>query len=84
MGSGSPLGRRRSRDGDPHSPAVGGAAVSVKISSGQLTFTRSFTELGYDSDSRKAEKTYKACEKIAKDLRRLLGDDFDVFASAEH
>lgn len=41
-------------------------------------------EYGYDTDSRKAERTYKACEAIATKVRRLLGEDFDTFARAEH
>jgi hypothetical protein len=32
-------------------------------------------ELGYDSDSRKAENTYKQIEKQSIKLERLLGDD---------
>lgn len=32
-------------------------------------------ELGYDPDSRKAEQTYKACKRIAGDLRAFLGKD---------
>lgn len=31
-------------------------------------------ELGYDTDSRKAEKTFKVCEHQAKRLRSFLGD----------
>jgi hypothetical protein len=34
-------------------------------------------EYGYDTDSRKAERTYKAVERATAKLRRLLGDDFD-------
>jgi hypothetical protein len=30
---------------------------------------------GYSSDSRKAENVYRACQKIAKKLRKFLGDD---------
>ena len=30
---------------------------------------------GYDTDSRKAERTYRACEKAAANLRRFLGDE---------
>ena len=41
-------------------------------------------DFGYDTDSRSAERIYKACERIAAKLRRLLGDDFDKFAGAEH
>jgi|SRR3990167_3469096 len=32
-------------------------------------------EYGYDADSRKAEKTYKLCQKQAKDLKRFLGEE---------
>ena len=33
------------------------------------------SELGYDSDSRKAEKIWKACNHQAERLRKFLGDD---------
>lgn len=32
-------------------------------------------DLGYDTDSRKAERIYKTCAKQAANLRRLLGDE---------
>jgi hypothetical protein len=32
------------------------------------------SELGYDTDSRKAEKTFKTCEEQARKLKALLGD----------
>ena len=37
-------------------------------------------ELGYDEDSRSAERTYRICEKQSKDLRFLLGsrETFEV------
>lgn len=31
-------------------------------------------DYGYDSDSRSAERTYKACERQAKRLEKFLGD----------
>lgn len=31
-------------------------------------------EFGYDTDSRKAEKAYKGCEKADRDLSRVVGD----------
>jgi hypothetical protein len=37
-------------------------------------FERWAAELGYDTDSRKAERIFKACEKTAAGLRRLLSD----------
>lgn len=33
------------------------------------------SDLGYDTDSRKAERTYKTCEKQADKLKRFLGQD---------
>lgn len=33
------------------------------------------SEYGYDADSRKAEKTFKAISKQAEGLKRLLGED---------
>ena len=33
------------------------------------------SEYGYDTDSRKAEATYRACEKQAQELKALLGQD---------
>lgn len=33
------------------------------------------SEYGYDPDSRKAERTYKAVKQSADKLRKLLGDD---------
>ncbi len=40
-------------------------------------------DYGYDVDSRKAERIWKACIKSAAKTRRLLGADFDRFAQAE-
>ena len=37
------------------------------------TFEKWADEFGYDSDSRKAEKLYFACKRIADDMLRLLG-----------
>jgi len=41
-------------------------------------------DFGYDTDSRKAERIYKALEVQAPKVRRFLGDDFETFAEAEH
>ena len=32
-------------------------------------------EYGYDNDSRKAEKTYKTCQRQADNLRNFLGNE---------
>ena len=36
------------------------------------------SDLGYDSDSRKAEKIYKACRHAAKRLRNFIGDQYET------
>ena len=41
-------------------------------------------DMGYDSDSLAAERTYRACETLAPKLRRLLGEHFETFQAAEH
>jgi hypothetical protein len=40
-------------------------------------------DLGYDSDSRKAERIYKACESISCKLHKFLGEDYETFLSAD-
>jgi hypothetical protein len=45
-------------------------AVSVENSRG---FEDWASDLGYDPDSRKAEKTYLACVKSSERLRKFLG-----------
>jgi hypothetical protein len=41
-------------------------------------------DLGYDTDSREAEATYKACCAIAPKLTRFLGEHYEEVARAEH
>lgn len=47
------------------------------------TFEDFCGEFGYDTDSRKAERIYKACIKVRENMERLLGDDFEAFLYAE-
>lgn len=35
------------------------------------------SEYGYDSDSRKAERTYKRAQELSERVRRLLGDEYE-------
>jgi len=42
------------------------------------TFEDWCSNYGYDADSRKAEKTYKACERTRDQLRRFLDGDLDT------
>lgn len=48
---------------------------------------RSFEEwardLGYDPDSRKAEKIFKACEKQTEKVERFFGDLYDEFLTCQ-
>lgn len=41
------------------------------------------SEFGYDTDSRKAEATHKACVRVGENIKRLLGDDYDEFLQAD-
>jgi hypothetical protein len=38
------------------------------------------SEYGYETDSRKAERTYKTIERQAKRLKHFLGESFEDFA----
>lgn len=51
---------------------------------GEQEFEEFCSEFGYDSDSRKAEKTWRACASMAPKVRSLLGDDFEEFERSEH
>ena len=52
-----------------------------------LANSRSFedwaAELGYDEDSRKAEKTYRAVERQTRQLREFLGNHWEDFMGCE-
>ncbi len=59
-------------------------SLCIDAAAGEMGFFNFCDDYDYDSDSRKAEQIYKECERMAPKLRRLLGDDFDLFASAEY
>ncbi len=48
-----------------------------------LNFEDWCSELGNDPDSRRAEKTFLACQRIRDRLSSFLGDDFEAFLYAE-
>lgn len=52
-------------------------------STGEQSFEDFCADAGLDTDSRKAERMYKACAAIAPRLRRLLGDEYETFLYAE-
>ncbi len=39
------------------------------------------SDFGYDTDSRRAEATFKACQRSADKLYKLLRDDIETFAA---
>src|SRR5262249_20478447 len=52
-------------------------ALCSDASSAENSFENWCGDYGYDTDSRRAERTYQAVQKQTAKLRRLLGDDFD-------
>jgi hypothetical protein len=46
---------------------------------GEQDFEEFCRELGYDLDSRKAEKVWRACKAMAPKVQRLLGEDYEKF-----
>ena len=40
-------------------------------------------DFGYDTDSRKAERIYKACESIGHKVKKFLGSQWDAAMEAE-
>ena len=83
-------GRRMSVDywmgsaikGKPTSEAVLECLLSDACS-GEESFEDFCANCGYDTDSRKAERIYRACQKNLKNVRRLLGDEFEAFARSD-
>lgn len=68
--------------GDPTAEGCLECLLSDSIADAE-SFESWCSELGYYTDSRKAERTYKSCLVVAKNMKRLLGDDFEAFLCAE-
>lgn len=69
----------------PNTPTIGDVLSSLSSDVSTVIDSRGFEDwagdLGYDTDSRKAERTYNAVLAQVDELRELLGDDFlDVLA----
>lgn len=60
---------------EPEAAEVLDCLASDASSVDQESFEEWCSSFGYDTDSRKAEKTYKACQHGAKRLKAFLGDD---------
>jgi hypothetical protein len=67
------IGHRKG--GKPVAPSLSMVLESLALdaSTGDQTFSDWCADMGYDDDSRKALDTYLGCQKIATDLRALLG-----------
>lgn len=67
-------------DGKP--PTAADVLSSITSDAASIEAARDFedfaSELGYSSDSRKAERIYKACQQQTRKLQRFLGDP-DVY-----
>jgi hypothetical protein len=67
----------RGSDGKKHEPDLRDVLYSLMSDAGVLdsaSFEDWASELGYDTDSRSAEATYRACLDIALKLRHALGE----------
>jgi hypothetical protein len=60
------------------------ACLVSDASAGEVSFQEFCDAMGYDSDSRAAERTWRACARTAPRLRRFLGEHFETVAAAEH
>lgn len=70
--------------GKEPSPADVLASLILDADCGDRSFEDFCGDLGYDPDSRKAERIWKACKRTAPKVRRLLGEHFEAFQNAEH
>ncbi len=52
------------------------SSLALDSSCDGMSFEYWCDDYGYESDSRKVERTYKACIKQTKALKRLLGADY--------
>jgi len=84
-------GRQMSLDffmGQAHTDEPDAAEVLSCLLSDASACDQSFeewaSELGYETDSRKAERVYNMCVKQGEKLKLLLGDDFERFLYAEN
>lgn len=56
----------------------------LDLSCGEQSFEEFCSEMGADTDSRKAYATWETCSNMAPKVREFLGKHFDEFAQAEH
>ena len=72
------------REGRPIPPNAADVLASLlsDASCAAGTFADFCSDLGYDTDSRKALATYLACQEEGPKVRKLIGKDFAAFQEA--
>jgi hypothetical protein len=60
------------------------SCLALDARCGEGDFAGFCDDMGYDQDSRKAEKLYQSCVETSKRLRKFLGPHYDTVANAEH
>jgi hypothetical protein len=67
--------------GITHEPEAAGVLECLlsDATCGDESFEDFCSDMGYDEDSRRAERVYRHCKKINKSLKALLGDDYETF-----
>ena len=68
---------------DPDSATVLSALISDSYAM-DCSFDDWCSEYGYDTNSRRAERIFKQCQKQGEKLERLLGDDWEKFRGADN
>jgi hypothetical protein len=66
-------------------PELADVVSALIMDASTIEYASSFenfaAELGYDSDSRTAERLYKACKRTHQRLHKFLADDFGMIAA---
>ena len=65
--------------GEVTTAAVFGSVLRDANSVSSADFDEFCCMFGYDTDSRKAEKNYKACVSMDKKLKKFLGEEYNSF-----
>ncbi len=86
------FGRKRLTCGYSQGPACEGEPKTVDVlgclvmdaaaGNSEYTFEEFCSNFGYDTDSRKAEKIYKACARMNKKLKQFLGEHYEMVCEA--
>jgi hypothetical protein len=59
------------------------SSLLLDASCGEMSFEEYCSDFGYDTDSRRHHKTWKACKKLAPKLQEFLGEHYEECVEAE-